>query len=182
MQRFSAVRASILTEFARKPDDGSKKTGSRRGAIKEGHKSEAGRNPCPLRGLVGRGCCVRLVAGSGGGGGRLRVRLGDADVSADLVLANLVDDYFFRYVRAGDVEENRLVEGAVLFLEALVLDGHREIDLVLLLVDALEFDSDVADLLGLVLANDGEFNVVALADAAELVDFIMVARDESAHL
>src|SRR5580704_18106165 len=125
---------------------------------------------------------MRLIAGSGGGGGRLRVRIGDADVSADLVLANLVDDYFFRYMRAGDIEENRLVEGAVLYLEALVLDGHSQIDLVLLLVDALELDSDVADLLGLVLACDGEFDVLALAEAAELVDFIMVARDESAHL
>ena len=76
---------------------------------------------------------MRLVAGSGGGGGRLRVRLRDADVSADLVLANLVDDYFFRNMGARDVEENRLVEGAVLFLKALVLYGHGKIDLVLLL-------------------------------------------------
>src|SRR5580698_911098 len=114
-------------------------------------------------------CRMRLVAGSGGGGGRLRVRLGNADVSADLVLANLVDDYLFRYMRAGDIEENRLVEGAVLFLKALVLDGHGKIDLVLLLVDALELDSNVADLLGFVLACDGEFDVVALAEAAELV-------------
>src|SRR5580658_9038968 len=85
-------------------------------------------------------------------------------------------------MRTGEVEEDGLVDGAVLLLEALVLDGHGETYLVLLLVDTLQFDGDVAYLLWLILASDREFDVVALAEAAELVDFIMVASDERAHL
>src|SRR5271169_54518 len=128
------------------------------------------------------GCWSRLLSGSGGRAGRLCIRFGNADIAADLILANLVHYDLFRNVCARDVEEDGLVKSAVLLLEALVLDGHGEIDLVLLLVYALKLDGDIADLLGLVLASDGEFDVVALAQAAELVDFIMVASDESAHL
>jgi hypothetical protein len=125
---------------------------------------------------------ARLLTGSGGSAGGLRIRLGNADVAANLILANLVHHYLFGYMCAGDVEENGLVKSAVLLFEALVFDSHGEIDLILLLVYALEFHSDVSDLLGLVLASDGEFDIVALAEAAELVDLIMVARDEGSHL
>src|SRR4029077_15774928 len=61
-------------------------------------------------------------------------------------------------------------------------DDHGDIDLVPLLVHTLKLDSYVADLLGLVFASDGEFDIVALAEAAELVNFIMVAGDECTHL
>jgi len=91
-----------------------------------------------------------LLSGSGGSAGRLRIRLRNADVAADLVLANLVDHDLFRNMCAGDVEEDGLVEGAVLLFKALVLDDHGEIDLVPLLVHTLKLDSNVADLLGLV--------------------------------
>ena len=148
-------------------------------------KKKAGRKSCPLRCLDGPKWptvvvlayfpeVVEVLAG-------LRIRLRNADVAADLILANLVDDDFFRNMRPGDVEEDWLVQSAVLLLEALVFDGHGDIDLIFLFVDALQFDSDVADLLGLVLAGDGEFDVFALAEAAELVDFIMVASDQRAH-
>ena len=118
--------------------------------------------------------CSILLSGSGGGACLLRVRFGNADVAADLILAYLVHYDLFRNKCAGDVEENRLVKSAVLLLEALVFDGHCDIRLVLLLVDALKLDGDIADLLGLVLASDGEFDVIALIEAAELVDFIML--------
>ena len=60
-------------------------------------------------------------------------------------------------------------------------DGQDHAGAVLLLVGALEFDGDVANLLGLILAGDGEFDVVALALAAEDVDLVMVAGDQSAQ-
>src|SRR5580704_1989442 len=119
-------------------------------------KKKAGRSSCPLLAAstaeMAEGCCFRLLSGSGGGAGRLRIRFGNADVSADLILANLVDYDLFRNMCAGDIEEDGLVQSAVLLLEALVFDGHREINLILLFVDALELDSDIADLLGLILA------------------------------
>jgi len=128
------------------------------------------------------GCFPRLLSGSGGGAGRLCIRLRNADIAADLILANFVHNDLFRNMCAGDVEEDWLVKSAVLLFKALVFDGHGQIDLVLLLVYALELDGNVSDLLWLVFASDGEFDVIALAEAAELVDFIMVARDEGSHL
>jgi hypothetical protein len=86
---------------------------------------------------MAEGSCSCLLSGGGGSAGGLRVRLGNADVAADLVFANLVDDHFFRNMRPGDVEENGLVQSAVFLLEALVFDGHGDIHLILLLVDAL---------------------------------------------
>src|SRR6267143_5842494 len=97
-------------------------------------------------------------------GGRLRIRLWDADVSADGVLARFVDDNLFGNVRARGVEEDGLVQGAILLFEALVFDGHGKAELVALFVDALQFDGDVANLLGLVLACDGELDIVAFAE------------------
>ena len=53
--------------------------------------------------------------------------------------------------------------------------------MILLLVHALELDGYVAHLLGLVLSGDGEFYVIAFTEAAQLVNLVMVARDECAH-
>src|SRR6266852_461900 len=118
--------------------------------------------PCPAL-SARRFLYVLLVARLFGAGGRLRIRLWNADVSADGVLTHLVDDDFLGNMRAGSIEEDRLVHGTVLLFEALVLDGHGGAELVVLFVYALEFDGDIAHLLGLVLADDGEFNVVAFA-------------------
>src|SRR5882724_1648504 len=123
--------------------------------------------------LVARLCC---------GGGRLRICLWDADVSADGVLAHLVHHDFLGNVGAGEIEEDRLVHGAIFLFKRLVFDGHGGAELVALFVNALQFDGDVADLLGFVPADDGEFNIVTLAQPAELVNFVMVACDECAHL
>src|SRR5438552_15331981 len=95
---------------------------------------------------------MRLVARLGGGLRiRLRSRLRNADVSADGILAYLVDDDLFGNVRARDVEENRFVHGAVLLFETFVFDGHGDAKLIALFVDALELDGNVAHLLCLVL-------------------------------
>ena len=64
---------------------------------------------------------VCLFSGSGGRAGRLRIGLGNADVAADLILANLVHYDLFRYMCAGDVEEDGLVEGAVLLSQSACL-------------------------------------------------------------
>src|SRR5260370_20281943 len=58
-----------------------------------------------------------LVPRFGGGSSRLRIRLRDTEISAYGVLANLVDDDFLGNMSAREVEEDRLVHGAVLLLE-----------------------------------------------------------------
>src|SRR5271157_9013 len=105
---------------------------SGRGAGREKHqerarKQQVGRNE---RGAteaapLGRNRTV-LLAGTGRSGGRrLSARLGDAQVAADLVLADLVDDDFLRLVRTAQIEEERLIDRAILVLGALVLDGQH---------------------------------------------------------
>src|SRR5215469_11782734 len=79
----------------------------------------------------------------------LRIRLGNADVSADSVLADLVDDHLFGNTRACRVEEDRLIHGAVLLLEALVLHRHQHGEPVVLLIYTLELNGDVSNLLRL---------------------------------
>jgi len=54
-------------------------------------------------------------------------------------------------MRAGEVEEDRLVHGAVLLFESAVFDGHGGAELVVLFVDALQFNGDIAHLCGLFL-------------------------------
>ena len=122
-----------------------------------------------------------LLSGTGSVRRRLRIGLGHADVAADGVLANLVDHEFFRNFGSAEVEEDRLVHGAILLFQAAVFGGHGNAKLPALLINALEFDGQVADLLWLVLAGDREFDVVAFAKASQLIDFIVVARDQSAH-
>src|SRR5712692_7756854 len=111
-----------------------------------------------------------------------RVRLRDAHVSADLVLANLVDHQLFRYASPRGVEENRLIEGAILLLEPLVLDNESYGVLAPLLVCRAEFDGNVAHLLRLAPPGNRELKIITLAETPELVDFVVVAGDERAHL
>src|SRR6266446_5682040 len=135
-----------------------------------------------LRRLAPGFCLGNLAARLCGRRSRLRIRLRDAEVAADRVLANLVDHDFFGNVRTREVEEDWLVHGAILLFEALVFDGYSSAELVALLVHAPEFDGDIPNLLRLAPAGDGEFNVVPFAEAAELVNFVMVAGDERTHL
>src|SRR5882757_4748718 len=146
---------------------------------------KAGRLLCPpdgVRRLAPGFCPGNLAARLCGRRSRLGIRLRDAEVAADRVLANLVDHDFFGNVRTREVEEDWLVHGAILLFEALVFDGYSSAELVALLVHAPEFDGDIPNLLRLAPAGDGEFNVVPFAEAAELVNFVMVAGDERTHL
>src|SRR5947208_16267684 len=118
--------------------------------------------------LVARLCC---------GGASFLIRLRNTDVSADCIFADLVDDDLFGNVRASHVEENRFIGSAVFLLEALVLNNHRQVELVPLRVHALQFDGHIRDLLGAVLAGDGELGVIALTQAPELVNFIMRSEE-----
>src|ERR1700688_5195933 len=130
---------------------------------------KAGRKSCPPRPrpvTFAGPLSVFLVAGSGCAGVRLRIRLRNAHVSADLVLTHFVDDQLFGQPRAGNVEENRLVERAILLLEALVFHRHCDAVLIALLIHALQFHGHVPDLLRLVLAAYGELDVVALTQPA----------------
>src|SRR5574340_1290807 len=115
---------------------------------------------------------VRLAARVRPSRGHLRIRLRDADVSADSVLADLVDDDLFGNVRAGRVEEDRFIHSAILLFEALVFHGQGNAELIALVVDALEFDGDIAHLLRLVPAGDGELHVVALSETAQLINLV----------
>src|SRR5437660_192183 len=124
----------------------------------------------------------QLVARLGGRSGGLRICFRDAEIAADCVLAHLVDDYLLGNMRSRKIEEDRLVHGAILLFEYPVFDRYGGVELAALFVDALQFDSDIAYLLRLVPADDGEFNIIPFTEAAELVNFIMVARDERAHL
>src|SRR6267143_3936148 len=135
-----------------------------------------------LRRLAPGFCLGNLATRLCGRSSRLRIRLRDAEVAADRVLANLVDDDFLGDVRAREVEEDWLVHGAILLFEALVFDGYGGAELVVLFVHATQFHSDIPNLLRLAPAGDGEFNVVPFAEASELVNFVMVAGDERTHL
>src|SRR6267154_3956632 len=150
-----------------------------------GKIKKAGRLLCPpdgIRRLTPGFCLGNLAARLCGRRSRLRIRLRDAEVAADRVLAKLVDYDFFVNVRTREVEEDWFVHGAILLFEALVCDGYGGAELVTLFVHATQFHSDIPNLLRLAPAGDGEFNVVPFVEAAELVNFVMVAGDERTRL
>src|SRR5882757_3314249 len=97
------------------------------------------------------------------------VGLRDAHIAADFVLPDLVDYHFFRLVRSGSVEKDWLVERAILLLKALVFHDHRQGILIALFVHALQLHGDVAYLLRFVFSGDGEFQIVAFTETAQLV-------------
>src|SRR6266700_8217345 len=99
-------RSPILSEF-----------GKTLGRRKQKRRAECSARPklCPAN-STGRFSSY-LVPRFGGGSSRLRIRLRDTEISADGVLTNLVDDDFLWNMSAREVEEDRLVHGAVLLLE-----------------------------------------------------------------
>src|SRR2546422_4224199 len=96
-----------------------------------------------------------------------RLRLRNAQVSGGAVLGYLVDDQLQRRAAAVRVEVNRLVHGAILLLEAVVVGVNHDCELVPLGVGAAQLHLDVADLLHAALAIQREFEVVALAHPAD---------------
>src|SRR5580704_15450456 len=105
------------------------------------------------------------------GRARLSISLRYAQVATDCVLANLIDHDLLGHVRARHIEKDRLIDVAVLFFVALIFHRVNHVYAAALLVYALEFYGHVTDLLWLILAGYREFHVVALAHAAEHVDF-----------
>src|SRR6266852_4417803 len=129
-------------------------------------------NLCETRLLPGRRSARR---------GRSR-RLRCAQVARGGRLGDLVDHQLQSCACPAGVEEDWFVHRAILLLEAVVICQDVDRITVLLGVGVLQFDLDCADLRGTALALHGELEVIALAHAAELIDFIMVPRDERAHL
>src|SRR2546429_1781244 len=70
-------------------------------------------------------CLKKLAARLGGCGGGLRIRLRDAQIAADRVLAYPVDNDLFWNVRSREVEEDRLAHGHILRLEMAVSCRQR---------------------------------------------------------
>src|SRR6266481_5038221 len=112
---------------------------------------------------------TELLAGSGSAGRGAARALRNAKVAGSGRLGHFVDDQFESRAAPAGVEENGLVDRAVLLLEGLVIGQDVDGELIPLLVSALQLDLHGADLLCTGLARDGEFVIVARAHAAELV-------------
>src|SRR5580704_10145716 len=125
---------------------------------------------------------MNLLARLGSSGrARLSVSLRYAQVATDRVLANLIDHDLFRHMRARHIEEDRLIDVAVLFFVALIFHRVNHVHAAALFIYALKFYGHVTDLLWLIFAGYREFHVVALAHAAEYVDFVMVAGNQGSQ-
>jgi len=109
-------------------------------------------------------------------------RLRHAQVARRRCLRYFVDHEFQRRVASAGVEEDRFVNRAVLFLEALVVGKHVDGVLVLLGVRVFQLDHNRAHAFRAGFARDRELKIIALAHAAQLVDFIVVTGDQGAHL
>src|SRR2546429_1889555 len=124
------------------------------------------------------GFSLRLVTRLRRAGRALRVCLRDAHVSADSVFGHFVDDELLRNMRPGHVEKNGFVYRTILLLKALVFHNHGHAEQIPLLVYTLQLDGHIGDLLRAVSAGNGELGVVALAQAPELVNFVVVRSEE----
>src|SRR6266403_4295093 len=123
-------------------------------------------NP-PLK-CANEAASVVLLARGGSARRRAAGSLRYAQVAGSARLRNLVDDQLESCVAPAGVEENRLVDGAVLLLEALVIGQDVDGELILLRVGALQLDLHRADLLRASLARDRKFIIVARAHSAKL--------------
>src|SRR5437660_10963406 len=122
--------------------------------------------------LLSRGCCT----------GRSCSRsLRYAQVARGGRLGNLVDHQFQSRPGSSGVKEDRFVDRAIFLFEAVVICQHVDRVAVLLGVGVLELDLDGADLRRTALALHSELEIIARADAAKLIDFIMVPRNQRAH-
>src|SRR5258708_32485628 len=101
-------------------------------------------------------CETRLLPGGCGAGRGCSRGLRDAQVTCGGSLGNLVDHQFQGRAVPASVEENRLVHGAILLLEAVVVCPDVDGVTVLLCVGVLQFDSDGANLCRAALALHAE--------------------------
>src|SRR5258705_7721278 len=97
---------------------------------------KGGKRSLPALGLIR---LLLLVAGLGGGRRcRLRTRLWHAQIAADRVLPDLVDDNFLGLMSAARIDDDRRIDVAVLFFDLLVFQHHNHVRAVVLLVHRSE--------------------------------------------
>src|SRR5579885_1475153 len=152
-------------------------------AHKHRTQKQKGREACASRpgAALVRICLVsRLRVRSGGRPGR--AGLWHAEVARDRVLSDLVDHQLFCLPLVARIQNDRRIDVAVLFFSLLVFQNHRQVRALLLFVHALQLDRQIAHLLRLVLPRDGELDIVALSQPAEVIDFIVVLRNQVSQL
>src|SRR5258708_12955510 len=123
-------------------------------------------NP-PLK-CANEAASVVLLARGGSARRRAAGSLRYAQVAGSARLRNLVDDQLESCVAPAGVEENRLVDGAVLLLEALVLRQGVDGELILLRGGALQLDLHPANPLPPRLAHHPYFIITAPAPPTTL--------------
>src|SRR6266568_1705581 len=132
------------------------------------------RNPKDLRLLT---LVPSLLAGSGIACRGCRSALRHAQVARSAALGDFVHHKLERRAAAPRVENDGLVDRAVLFLEAVVIRKNVDRVLVLLGIGVFQHQLNAAHFCRAALALYGEFKTIALASAAKLIDFVMVAGD-----
>src|SRR5260370_11332215 len=135
------------------------------------------------RKLKNTSCGTRLPPGRRGARrGCSCCRLRNTQVARGSRLGDLVDHQLQSRARPAGIEEDRLVHRTILLFEAGVIRQDIDRVAVLLGVGGLHFDLNAPHLRPTALPLHTELEVIALAHAAELIDFIVVPRDERAHL
>src|ERR1700688_1660684 len=124
---------------------------------------------------------ITLAAGGGGAGAGSSRGFRQAQIACGSGLGHFVDYQFECRAASAGVEEDRFVHRTVFLLEALVIGQHVYGIAVLFYVGRFQLDLNTADFLRSALAGQSKFEIVALAHAAELIDFIMITSDERAH-
>ena len=123
-----------------------------------------------LHAAVGACCCLWLIY------------FWNAQIAGDFILVDGVDDDFHRCATAAlRVQEDGLIDVAALLVGALVVGYDGDVELVLFGVGVAQSDCYVADFLVFVPAVNGELSVIAFAELAEFVNFIVILGDESAE-
>src|SRR5690348_2432951 len=113
--------------------------------------------------------------------GGLGLPFGNAHVSLDFVFPDLIDHQLQRRPGSAHIKEDGLIDGSVLLLQAQVIHVERHGELLLFNIGAPKLDHDIADLRTIALAVERELSIIALAHAAEFIDLIMIAGDQSAE-
>jgi len=103
-------------------------------------------------------------------------------VAADLVLADLIDHHLFRQTSAGSCRRRPVLFSARFFFQKRLSSTVITTLYWLRFWLMLSAPRSHFDLLRFFLPCDGEFNVIALAQPAELVDLIVIARNQGSHL
>src|SRR5579863_670884 len=107
---------------------------------------------------------------------------GDADITRHFILSYGIDDKFQRATIVALVEEDGFIDRQILLFDTCIIDDQGDVVALPGNVCAPKFDHETADLLRHILGIYCEFDVVALAESAELFHIFVVARDQRAQL